>query len=286
MLFPVIKGLRMESYRATLNLEGKMLPTPWAQCPLASGVTAPALFCCLGNILHLQHAQCSLLLGMLQSKLLHSPSQGHTFLVPELHRAQGVLPPNQHRATYRQMGRGEELWAMGILGNVVWISCGRFKHQHTTTEFLLQQTLQRGEEDHKPGLCALHDFSELTLQVAAQKIWNDPLHWTPPKSPLVLQVWYGSKHWGKEKLQIRAFLSRFVAVWWEVFISIRNRACCDWSSRLAHKRRVYEVSGHSFSTALSKPLISPLQEAFTACFYLSHPGRLEGALSRLWFGKG
>lgn len=33
----------------------------------------------------------------------------------------------------------------------------------------------------------------------AQKVWNDPLHWTAPKSPSVMQVWNGSKHLGKEK---------------------------------------------------------------------------------------
>lgn len=141
VLFPVIKDLRIESfYTTTLNLGNKILPTPSAQCPLSSAVTAPALFCCLGNILHVSTSsvpRVQLLLGVLQSKLLHSLFQGHTFLVPELHRTQAVLPPYQHRAPYRQMGRGEELWAMGILGNVVRILCGRFKHHHTTMEFFL-----------------------------------------------------------------------------------------------------------------------------------------------------
>lgn len=141
MLFPVIKDLRIESfYTATLNLGDKILPAPSAQCPLTSVVTPPALFCCLGNILHVSTPSVpsvQLLLGILQNKLLHSPFQGHTFLVPELHRAQAVLPPYQHGATYRQMGRGEELWAMGILGNVVWASCGRLKHHHITMEFFL-----------------------------------------------------------------------------------------------------------------------------------------------------
>lgn len=176
MLFPVIKGLRMEPYRAALNLEGRMLPTPWAQCPLTSGVTAPALFCCLGNILHLQHAQCSAPVG-------NAPKQTPPFPFPGPHipcswaaQGSGSAPPNQHRATYRHMGRGEELWAMGILGNVVWISCGRFKHQHTTTEFLLQQTLQiaevqRGEEDQRQGC--------VPYTLCTSLFWAHPVGYSP-----------------------------------------------------------------------------------------------------------
>lgn len=197
----------MEPYRAALNLEGRMLPTPWAQCPLTSGVTAPALFCCLGNILHLQHAQCSAPVG-------NAPKQTPPFPFPGPHipcswaaQGSGSAPQNQHRATYRHMGRGEEFgqWEFWVMwcgshvadSNISTPPRNSFCSKH-------YRLLRYKEEKRTKGravcltLC-VHHFSELTLWVTAQKVWIDPLHWTPPKSPLVMQVWYGSKHLGKEK---------------------------------------------------------------------------------------
>lgn len=66
------------------------------------------------------------------------------------------------------------------------------------------------------------------------------------------------EHVGKEEQQMRALLSCFAAVWWEVFTRNRNWTCCDWGSRLGCKK--YNVSRHSFPTVLNKSLISHLKK--------------------------
>lgn len=149
--------------------------------------------------------------------------------------------------------------------------------------------VQGWEEDHKPGLGALYSVYMTFL--------SSPCRLQPRKSEMTLYTELPSNlpwscksgmapnTWERRNNKKRAFLSHFVTVWWEVFIRIRNRACYDLGSRLACRRSTYEVSGHSFSTASSKSLTSPLQEAFAACFCLSYPGRPTGALSRPWFGK-